>query len=1038
MKERFRNIFFRFRTIAITVIALLFCPITTNAQTLKGIVVDSRTNEPIIGAVVSVKTSNGLSGGASTDVSGRFSLALKSVPTTIVASYTGYNNEEISIYEVTDDEIQIDLTENFNALQGVVVVGYGTQKRENLTGSIAAVNVEELKKGIGASVNGLLDGAIAGLQVTPTSGQPGAGSTLRIRGGSSVQGGNEPLYVIDGFPIYNQSSSSGVFNIKETGSQMGSPAHETTDPLSMLNPADIESVSILKDASATAIYGSRGANGVIIITTKSGKNSDRAIISYEGSIGWQKLNKKIDVLNARDFSELKNAAMYDDNPQGGKFQYKTQEQINSYGEGIDWQDEAYRNAIITNHQLSISGGNEKTRYAVSGGYYKQDGILKQTGFDRFSGRLNLNSKLSSKLTAGFNANASYGTTLTPPSGLVYSLLQAPSTASIYETDGSYVYQNPFETVWSNPIAALNEIENKSRDFRLIASGFGEYEFIENLKLKVLLGADFDSQKDYAYIPSTLYEGSSDKGNATVASLDHTSWLNENTLSYSFAIKDVHKFDILAGFTQQEYRFEILRAGSSNYVSDASSYNSLGSGSVVASPYSYSEKNTLLSVLGRINYVYDERHSLSLSIRRDGSSRFGKSKKWGTFPSIGYSWNIANESFFEPLRKNISNLKLRLSYGVTGNQEIGNYQSLATISSTKYVIGDNVVLGFSPDRIANDNLGWESTHQFDAGLDVSFLDNRISLSFDYYNKLTKDLLLNVSIPFTSGYNTSLQNFGKVQNQGLEFTVTTHNLTGKLQWNTSLNFSLNRNEIKELGDNASYLYGSTFGAYILEEGHPIGSFYGVLSDGVLQQGEEATKGAYTAGQTAIAGDRLYKDLNNDSQYTNSDDRTIIGSAEPDFTFGLTNNFSYKGFDLSFFFSGSVGNDLINVNRMRLSFYNGRTNAIQNAVNRWSVDNPNTTVSRAKIEASVPFSDEFVEDGTYIKLKNITLGYSFHKRLIKRLGIGSLRLYASASNLLTITNYKGYDPEVTSNEALYAGRDYGAYPSAKTYNFGVQLKF
>ncbi len=1012
-------------------------PLLALAQNvITGRVIDAKTGEPLIGASVIVKTDRQ---GVATDADGNFNLTTKKeFPLTLHLDFVGYRGLDLDVYD-NSEPVEIKLQENYRFTDEIVVIGYGQQKKGDLVGSVSSVDVAEITKGVSASINGLLEGSVAGLQVTPTSGQPGAGTSLRIRGGSSVQGGNEPLYVIDGFPIYNQSNSSGVFNIKETGSQMGSPTHETIDPLSMLNPADIESISVLKDASATAIYGSRGANGVIIITTKKGKRNDRAQISYDGSIGWQKLNKKFDVLNATEFAQLKNDAMYDDNPQGGKYQYKSQEEINSLGNGVDWQDEAYRNALITNHQLSVSGGNDKIRYAVSGGYYKQDGILRNTGFDRFSGRINLDSKLTKKLTVGITANVSYSKTQTPPSGLVYSLLQSPATASIYEEDGSYVYLNPFETVWTNPIAALNSIENKSKNLRVIATGFGEYEFIKNLKLKVLLGADFDRQKDYAYIPSYLYEGSSDKGNASLATLDHTSWLNENTLTYSFELNKVHKFDVLAGFTQQEYRYEILRAGATNFVSDAYTYNSIGSGSVISSPYSYSEKNTLLSILGRINYVYDERHSLSLSLRRDGSSRFGKNNKWGTFPSVGYSWNIAKESFFEPLAKSVSNLKLRLSYGVTGNQEIGNYQSLATISPTKYVIGDYVVLGFSPDRIANDELGWESTYQFNVGFDFGFLNDRINLSVDYYNKLTKDLLLDVAIPFTSGYKNSLQNFGKVQNQGFEFSAITRNLTGKLQWNTSFNLSLNRNKIKELGDNASYIYGSdSNGAYILEEGQPIGSFYGVLSDGVLQLGEEASKSAYTAGQTATAGDRLYKDLNGDNKYTNSDDRTIIGNAEPDFTFGITNNFSYKEFDFSFFFSGSVGNDLINVNRLKLSFYSGRINSIKDAVNRWTPENPSQSVSRAKIESSVPFSDEFVENGTYVKLKNITLGYSFHNRVVKQLGISGLRLYASASNLLTFTNYTGYDPEVTSSDALYAGRDYGAYPSAKSYNFGVQVKF
>ena len=558
---------------ALSLLFVMFLSVAAMAQiTVNGHVKDA-AGEDVIGATVRIV---GEQGGTVTDYEGRFTLKCKQ-GASLQVSFVGYQTQTVAAAPTLEIVMQDDAA----GLENVVVIGYGQQKKGKLTGSVSSVDVSQITKGVSASINGLLDGSIAGLHVTPTSGQPGAGTSLRIRGGSSVQGGNEPLYVIDGFPIYNQSISSGVFNIKETGSQMGSPTHETIDPLSMLNPADIESISVLKDASATAIYGSRGANGVIIITTKKGKRNDQALISYDGNIGWQKINKKIDVLNAREFSELKNAAMYDDNPPGGRFQYKSQEEINSLGNGVDWQDEAYRNAVITNHQLSVSGGNDKIRYAVSGGYYKQDGILRNTGFDRFSGRINLDSKLTKRLTVGITANVSYSKTQTPPSGLVYSLLQSPATASIYEEDGSYVYLNPFETVWTNPIAVLNGIENKSKDLRVIATGFGEYEFIKNLKLKVLWGTDFDRQKDYAYIPSSLYEGSSDNGNASLASLDHTSWLNENTLTYSFELNKVHKFDVLAGFTQQEYRYEILRAGSSNFVSDAYTYNSIESGSVIS-------------------------------------------------------------------------------------------------------------------------------------------------------------------------------------------------------------------------------------------------------------------------------------------------------------------------------------------------------------------------------------------------------------------------------------------------------------------------
>lgn len=1021
----------------ITIVLLLFVgSISALAQTLRGKVVDSRTQEPIIGAVVSVKNDKGNSTGAVTDIDGNFELQVKSFPTTLVASYTGYDKEEVDVYEVTDDVIEIDLTEDFNALDGVVVVGYGTQKKSELSGSVSNINVGDITKGVSASVNGLLEGVTAGLQATPTSGQPGAGVSLRIRGGSSVQGGNEPLYVIDGFPIYNENISSGAIPADANSSISAS----VSDPLSSLNPGDIESITVLKDASATAIYGSRGANGVVIITTKTGKTWQKPQVTYSGSVGWQKLRKKYDVLNGRQFAELRNEALYDGNPDAGHYQYLSQDEINAIGNGTDWQDAAYHSALVTNHQLSVTGGTENTHYAVSGNYFRQDGILRNTGFQRYSGRVNLDTKVSDRFKVGINITGSQTENKVAANDVVFGLLEIPATATIYDADGNYTFHNPFDVLLSNPVASLNEQTNKSRTYRVLGTAFGEYEFIKNLKLKVLVGADINTTKDYHYVPSTLYEGNASNGIASLGHVDERSWLNENTLSYSTTINKVHNFDFLVGYTQQNTKYEIVTSGSSNFVTDQLTYNNLAGGSVIATPTSATASNSLISWLGRVNYNFAERHSLSLSIRRDGSSRFGKDRKWGTFPSVGYSWNVSNEQFFKPLKNVVSSLKLRLSYGKTGNQEIGNYQSLSTLSSHIYTFNGQTVVGYTPDRLKNSDLGWETTYQFDAGLDFGFLKDRLTFTVDYYHKKTSDLLLNVAIPYTTGFESSLQNFGSVVNQGLEFSVNANIFRGKFTWDINGNLSLNRNKVTDLGGTDSYITTDYYTSYIIKKGKPLGSFYGAVYDGVLQSGEEATKGALTYNQTGKAGDRIYKDINGDGKFTNAEDRTIIGNAEPDFTFGITNNFTYKGFDLSFFINGSVGNDIANINKERLSLFTGYQNAISDATNRWTLDNPSRTVSRAKYSdpASV-FSSEFIEDGTFVRLKNITLGYTFDKKVTSWLHIAGLRIYFTATNLWTITNYSGYDPEVTSvDNALSAGTDYGNYPSAKTFNFGATVNF
>lgn len=996
-------------------------PLLALAQNvITGRVIDAKTGEPLIGASVIVKTDRQ---GVATDVDGNFSLTTnKEFPLTLHLDFVGYRGLDLDVYD-NSEPVEIKLQENYRFTDEIVVIGYGQQKKGDLVGSVSSVDVAEITKGVSASINGLLEGSTPGLQATPTSGQPGAGVSIRIRGGSSVEGGNEPLYVIDDFPIYNDRLSG------------------TNDPLSAINPGDIESITVLKDASATAIYGSRGANGVVIIKTKRAKTDEPIKVTYDGSIGWQSLRKKYDVLSAREFAELYNDALYDGKPDAGRYQYLSLEEINALGDGTDWQDAAYRNALITNHQISVSGGSKKTRFIVSGNYYKQDGILQNTGFDRFSGRVNLDTKISSRLNVGFNLNFSKTNTKSGPSNATFSLLQTPATATIYDQDGSYTFQNSFNLTLSNPIASIKEQENKQRNYRLLGTAFGEYEFIKNLKLKVLVGTDITASKSYNYIPSYLYEGSGSNGSASLAHTDVSSWVNENTLTYSTTLKKVHHLDFLVGLTQQETNTETDGAGASDFVTDALTYNNLSSGSVISTPSSGATSHSLISYLGRINYNFADHHNLSLSLRRDGSSRFGKDRKWGTFPSVGYSWNATNEEFFRGARQIVSNLKIRLSYGKTGNQEIGNYQSLSTLSTRYYTFADQIVVGFYPTRIANDELGWETTYQFDAGLDIGLFNDRVNFTVDYYHKKTKDLLLNVSIPYTSGYSTSLQNYGSVVNQGFEFGIVAHILTNKLKWDASGMLSLNRNKVIDLGGSSSaYISQDLFSAYIIEEGQPLGTFYGAIYDGVLQAGEESTKGAYTYNQSAIPGDRLYRDVNGDGKFTNAEDRTPIGNAEPDFIFGLTNKFGYKNFDLSFFLNGSVGNDIANINKVRLSLFTGAQNAIKDAANRWTPKRPSQTISRAKYsDPAAVFSSEFVEDGSYVRLKNITFGYTFPQKTVKSLGISGLRLYASATNLWTITDYSGYDPEVTSvGNSVTAGTDSGAYPSAKTYNFGISVTF
>jgi len=991
---------------------------TAQAQdVVKGAIKDD-TGQPVPGATVSIK---GTSVFAVSDINGRFSIASTSeFPFTLKINSVGYQPQEIEIYELTDEPAEVTL-QNDNILDAIVVVGYGTQKKSELTGATSSVPENILKQPV-SSVDRALQGAAAGVQVMQTSGQPGGGVSIRIRGGSSIQGGNEPLYVIDGYPIYNNAVSTGAVS------------GAAINPLSSINPNDIESIDILKDASATAIYGSRGANGVIIITTKKGK-ADQHTITYDASYGVQTLRKKINLLNAKQFASLRNDALYDTNPAGGKNQYLSEEEIDQLGKGTDWQDEAFQHAPVQNHQLSLTGGSQKTRYAVSGSYFGQDGIIKNTNFERLSARINLDTKPTDRLTVGLTLTASKTHSDVAPTSIVSALLTMPAVATVYEEDGSYTLRNPFENIFSNPIASLNEQTNKTSNGRLLGTAFAEYALLDGLSFKVLFGTDVNNTKDENYIPSTIYEGVTTKGSASIGVLNSFSWLNENTLNYSNEFSK-HSINAVAGFTQQEYTQDIVRTGATSFVTDDVENNSLQDGAVTTKPYSNNTRWGLLSLLGRVNYNYDRKYFFTASIRGDGSSRFGKNNKWGYFPSAAISWKISEEYFFDGASQTISDLKLRASYGATGNQEIGEYQSLATLRSITYLLGENLVTGFTPNGIANSNLGWEKTNQFDAGIDLGLLHNRIVVTLDGYLKKTHDLLLNVEIPWTSGQATSLQNFGSVENKGFELGINTTNLEGKLTWNTNINFSLNRNSVTSIGGGStSYLSGN----YIVKVGQPLGTFYGTVTDGILQTGEEATKGAYTGSATPKAGDRLYKDFSGDGKFTTALDRRIIGSAQPDFIFGITNTLTWNGFDLSFFFQGIVGNQIINGNKQTLELFNGQQNASASALDRWTETNPSQSIPRAKVDPAPVFSDRFIEDGTFVRLKNLTLGYTLPGSITEKIHLSNLRLYVIGQNLLTWTKYTGFDPEITSgNNTVQQGTDTGIYPVAKTFSVGLTVAF
>ncbi|MWB96245.1 SusC/RagA family TonB-linked outer membrane protein [Flavobacterium sp. GA093] len=983
-------------------------------STLNGTVIDQVTNQPIPGVNVQIK---GTTHNAITDLDGKFYFQTGQIfPYTLVISYIGYVTQE---HIATNAFVQISLKEDIKELDELVIIGYGSTTKKDYTGAAETVSSTALKS-TQRTLESALQGSVAGVNVTQTSGQPGAGLSIRIRGGSSIQGGNEPLYVIDGFPIYNSDVTSGVLS--------GTP----TNPLSSINPADIESITVLKDASSTAIYGSRGANGVVIITTKKG-SSNLLTVNYDFTLGQQEVREKIDVLDATGYANLRNAALFDANPALGTNQYLSAAQIAQLGKGVDWQAEAFQKGITQNHQLSISGGNNQTKYAVSGNYFNQEGIIKNTGFERLSGRVNLTSKLTSKSRFGVNLTLAETTSKVAPSGLITSLLVMPPTATIYEPDGSYTLRNPFENIFANPIATLNERQNEAVSNRVLGTVYGEYDIFKNLVFKVSFGLDKISNQEKSYLPASIYEGSITNGEGKIGNATSRTWLNENTLTYSKLFAEKHNLNVLVGYTQQNSVREFVTAGSQQFVNDVTGYNNLQSGSVALMPTSGESQWALNSYLSRVNYNYDSKYYFTASLRADGSSRFGKDNKWGYFPSVALAWQVNKEDFFAPVSDVINSLKLRTSYGATGNQEIGEYQSLSTLTSVKYLFGDQIYTGFTPTRIANNDLGWELTNQFDAGLDVGFFNDKLNLTVDVYRKTTKDLLLDVQIPYTSGYTSSLQNFGSVQNQGIEFGLNTSLGNTNFSWTSNFNIAFNDNKIIALGNGAEFY---TFGNYILQVGQPLGTFYGAVTDGILQTADIATKGKFTGNAAPKAGDRLYKDINGDGTFTTAADRTTIGNAQPDFNFGFTNNFTYKDFELAILINGSIGNDILNGNAQALELYNGQQNASKSALDAWTPTNPSTTTPRAKLDPAPIFSNRFVEDGSFVRIKNITFSYNLPKRISEKLRLTAVKFRIIGENPFTFTDYSGYDPEVTSGSNISPGTDTGIYPASKTISGGLNI--
>ena len=989
--------------------------ITQQAKRVSGVVTDS-AGEPIPGAnVVQKETTNG----TVTDMNGKYTLDVPN-NATLVISFIGYTTKEIKVG--SQSVLNVSLVEEAIGLNEVVAIGYGYVKKKDLTGAVSTVSADDMV--LGGTVSNAaqaLQGKTAGVQVSQSSKAPGGTIAVRVRGNNSISSTNEPLYVVDGFP-----SSEGL----------------------NLNPNDIESMQILKDASATAIYGARGANGVVLITTKRGKAGENKI-SYSGYLGTQKVDNPFEFLNAKDYMNLQNALYQEiDGQEGNPNGVYTPSQLQSTVD-TDWLDVCTRLALVQDHNIQFRGGSEKTKVLTSLGYYKQEGVLKNTDFNRISGRVNVDQTINDFIKAGAtmyahrersNAQTYSGNIL--GENVMLSVMEYDPTVKPYNEDGTYGRVPGGRG--DNPLANLLERKKEMVNDKFNGTAFLEVNPFDGFTAKATAGVELLHNFKGSYLPkSTTYAGEIEGGIASTYDFRSTRQVFEGILNYMKTFNNIHDLNVMLGYSYEKYSAESRSANGKGFSTDLFEWNNLGAASIKGVSSSKTE-NLLASFFGRVNYTFNDKYLATVTVRRDGSSRFGANNHWGTFPSGSLAWRASEEDFVKNWGV-FSNLKVRAGYGVTGNERIGDY------ASTNHVTldGSNNMPGTHLNQSSPENasLKWETTTQYNVGFDMGFFNNRLSVTLDGYWKKTKDLLLKVSLPYYTGFTSGQQNVGEISNRGFELDITSHNLTGDFVWDTKFNLALNRNKVLDLGSSGDIRITSSkpMGTVsendyaIVREGEPLGSLYGWKYIGVLQEGE-----SYAAQPNSKPGDPKFEDVNNDGKI-DADDRTIIGNANPDLIFGLTNNFAWKGFDLSIFFQGSIGNDLLNMTRMNLEWK--RTT---DALNRWTPSNKNTDIPRNGFYYSQYggyVNDHFIEDASFLRLKNLTLGYTIPFKKI----VSSCRVYFSAENLFTITGYSGWDPEVDTkaNEAAQsggsqqtanagAGMDFNAYPAMRTYTVGLNITF
>lgn len=1004
-------------------------PITSTASTdsidraenapdsVEGTVTDE--NGPIIGVTVSVK---GKPATAATDEQGHFNINANAGDI-LVFSAVGYQEYEEALHDRRKIDVSLSVESKTIESVQVVAVGYGTMERATLASSVSSIGADEIENEVLPSIPQAIQGKAGGVQVSQKSGSPGGGLSIRVRGTTSINASSDPLYVVDGIPVNSTTNFTGGSDFNFGGGTQG------INVLSSLNPSDVQSIEILKDAASSSIYGARAANGVVLITTKKGDagTSQFHFNMYEG-YSEMPSERKYDMMNTAQYQEYMRdyyRFLQQDDPAAViPDQILANPNINT-----DWQDAIFRKAGTRSYELAASGGSEKTQYYTSLGYMRQGGIMLNSDFDRVSARINLNHQHNDKLRFATAINVTRAENdrvqeENSQQGPTKTGIFMPPNLSVYDENGDYVYDQ-VSLSRENPVAMLNLPVNNAQTWRVLGNVSAEYQIIPSLTLKTSFGTDISFIDETFFMPPNgIRSFASQGGIGARRNTRDQLWINETTLTFDQSFGD-HHLNVLGGFSMQESRLEFVHAQRSNFPSNDIEH--INAGGVITRADAYPEEWAIASGFARVNYNYMRKYILTANLRTDGSSRFGKNSRWATFPSFAAAWRLSEEDFIENLSA-ISDLKLRASWGITGNQNIGNYASYSLYAGGNNYLG---MPGFIPSILGDRNLKWETTKQVDIGIDLGLFDNRISLLADYYHKKTSDLLIGVPVLTNSGYVNRFTNSGDIENKGFEFELTTRNFVGEFRWTTSLNMTFNRNKVLALPSGVDNILGGVGNLNIAQTGLPLGAFYGWKMIGVNPQ----------------TGMIDYEDENGQPTAPTDDrDRQIIGDPNPDFFGGITNTFQYKNFDLSIMGQFSYGNDMFNYNLASgLEGYNASSNAFVDWVDRWRQPGDVTNMPRPSPGSldNGAISDRFVQDGSFFRLRNITLGYSLPQSVTEKMKVSKLRAYVTVQNAYVFTNYRGFDPEVSSshggaNTGLIYGYDYGSYPQPRMFTAGVNLSF